>query len=225
MYKKITHTITEEHFGHPMATEIKKMVDTTKKSLPGYKKPAPKMASVMSQTALKSTISDAITNYVTQLTAVTNDIFSGDDIALHADEAEFFKNIDIVGNMFKSYYDVEFGEKVNQAMRAIGLITLGVAKNLKNNLDIKDWTNRYNWAATNDMISMFNSYNNSWTYPVLQDALGQLTSNLVAQAKARDNKDSSGEMIAVGKLKTAAANFANIVTTGLAAQYPELFTA
>jgi galactokinase/mevalonate kinase-like predicted kinase len=90
MYKRVTHTITEEHFGHAMAAEIKKVVDKT------IVPPKPKMEPAAAS-KVKADISDYLTGFNKGLIEIYKAIDSPDNIGLGDAETTVFAKIDDLG--------------------------------------------------------------------------------------------------------------------------------
>jgi len=215
MYKRVTHTITEEHFGHPMAVEIKQVVDKT------VKPPKPKM-----EPAAASKFKADVENYFLALAAnlkeVSKAIVANDATKTVETEKVLFDHIDDLGNLFKNYYGVEFGEKLNQNLRTTAFIMIAIAKNLKNKLDIRDWRSRFD-AVRSDIGNMLYQYNNTWNQPAQNILLQQIFDQLVAHTQDIVNGSESAVELSANRLNNVLSVFANGLITGTIQHYPERF--
>lgn len=215
MYKKVTHTIVEEHFSHPMAGEIKEALD--KKVIP----PKYKLEQV-SPEKFKSDIN----NYLSRLNIRFQDIFKSidalDETALADVEKNMFAEIDALGDMYKTYYGIEFGERFNQYMRTAVLLLIAIARNLKNKMDIRDWRIRLDNTKF-DISNLFYAYNNVWRLPDTQALFGQIFNELITEAQAVVNKDSAGAAKSAESLNRMLSILADTLANGTVQQFPGKF--
>jgi hypothetical protein len=215
MYKRITHSIVEEHFGHPMASEIKESLDNKSVTLKYFIEP-------MTVDKFRSDIF----NYYNSLTGKLNSAFkaveSGNETQLMEIEKTLFENIDQLGNLFKALYGLEFGERFNQFNRSFVLGALSIAKNLKNKLDFRDWRNRLDIFKF-DLAAMLFNNNNLWRQPDTQTLLGQIIDVLVQHEQAVINKDSTGETQTKEKLTNLWSSLASTLAFGASQQHPAKF--
>ena len=220
MYKKITHTITEEHFDHPIAAEIKRVIGDTKN------RPMMAMPTVVSATQFKSDIANYFTAVDTQLKAIISNIASGNTDAVTAAEDELFRIVDTWGNLSKPYYGTEFGEKINQIMRTLALTMIVITKNLRDGLDITNWVTRLSYPVAGDLTQLLTNYNNTqWQYNTINGVLTKLTTNLVDTAKAIVSKDAATASVASDSVKAELELLAKTFADGVIQQHPNLFSA
>lgn len=215
MYKKVTHTITEEHFGHPVAAEIKKVIDKT------IVPPKPKMEPAAAS-KFKADIENYFVNFDKGLNDIIKAIDSSNEVQLADAESTLFANIDALGNILKTYYGVEFGEKINQNLRSLVFAIIAIARNFKNKIDIRDWRSRLE-TIKNDLASMMYNYNNTWRYQDTQGVLAQYFDELVNFAQNVTNKTGSGVDASFNKVNTLASVLASSFINGTMQQYPGKF--
>lgn len=215
MYKKVTHTITEEHFGHPMAVEIKKVIDKT------VTPPKPKMEPAAAS-KFKADVENYFISLASNLKEVSKAIVANDATKIVDTEKVLFDHIDDLGNLFKNYYGVEFGEKLNQNLRTAAFIEIAITKNLKNKLDIRDWRNRFD-AVKSDISNMLYQYNNIWNQPAQSLLLQQIIDQLVAHTQDIVNGNESAIEASANRLNNILSVFANGLITGTIQHYPERF--
>lgn len=216
MYKKITHSIVEEHFGHPMAGEIKEALDSKNVMLKYFIEP-------MSVDKFRSDIVNYYNTLTGKLNAAVKAVEGGNETELMETERVIFENIDQLGNLFKSLYGLEFGERFNQFNRSFVLGALSIAKNLKNKLDIRDWRNRLDTFKF-DLSRMLNENNNLWRQLDTQALLGQIIETLILHEQAVINKDSAKETDTKEKLLNLWSSFASTLAFGASQQHPAKFT-
>lgn len=215
MYKRVTHTITEEHFGHAMAAEIKKIVDKT------IVPPKPKMEPAAAS-KFKADVENYFTTLASNLTEVSKAIVANDETKTVSTEKVLFDHIDDLGNLFKNYYGVEFGEKLNANLRTTAFIMIAITKNLKNKLDIRDWRSRFD-AVRSDVSNMMYQFNNIWNQPAQNLALQQIFDQLVNHTQDIVNGSAQASELSANRLNNLLSTFANTLITGTIQHYPDRF--
>ena len=129
MYKKVTHHITEEHFGHPVATEIKKAVDKTNPHVKSM------VSSVFSNVQTENTgmamqLRDNIhTYFIRYLTGIRAYIVSALDSGQDADEiqSQLSKHIDDLGPVYQSFWaNSTDATALNQCLRDIAMSIISI---------------------------------------------------------------------------------------------------
>lgn len=218
MYKKITHHITEEHFGHPIASEIKRTVDKNKPPKPKMDNWAP-MTTADFQSALSTWrmhFQDGVDKIIHSVNGSEDDLKFAEEIA--------FTDVSKLGELLKPIYGIDFAEKVNQAFRyyIIGLVQ--VVHLLRSGLDIRDWTNnRFNNLIAGDLFGTLNAVNNTWSFQNIRNGLVSMSDAWVAAMKARLAKKSDEETKQMTTATNALKNFVADIYNGSTQQYPEKF--
>lgn len=215
MYKKVTHTITEEHFGHEMAAEIKKIVDKT------IVPPKPKMEQVAAS-KFKADVENYISSFNKNITDIIKAIDSPDGINLPESEAALFANVDALGNLYKTYYGIEFGEKINQNMRALIFVIIAIVRNLKNKIDIQDWRKRLE-TVRNDLATTLYQYNNNWRYVDVVSVLSQLFEEYINYAQSTINRNATTMDSSFNKMNNFGSLFASTLVNGTMQHFPNKF--
>jgi valyl-tRNA synthetase len=218
MYKKVTRNIVEdiveEHFDHPSAPQLKKLMEKSYRS---------SIAPVNVNT-FKANIKDYFTDYNKKMTAIITGVSGTVDDLTKAEE-EMFADIDNIGNLTKPYYGIEFGEKLNQAVRGYALSMAQVVNFIKAGLDIKNITNdRLINILSNDLSKMMNSYNNDWAQPIIKSFWVQICNHWIEAARARLRKDEDGEQAALANATRVMDIFSNSLASGIVAHFPNQFT-
>lgn len=213
MYKKITHTITEEHFAHPMAVEIKKIVDINKVN------PKPKL-STPSSIKFQTDVKNYFTNYASKMHNLIGSVFNN---TLASAEEDIFKDVDNLGNMLMPIYGFDVAQRINEVMRGYVLAVVNSAKNVRDNLDTLNEKNINNMLA-NQLARVLNSINNSWQYAIVRDAFLSLFDSWVQEAKAINKKDIQAANTAFSTVNQTITSFADILANGIIQQNPDQFS-
>lgn len=214
MYKKITHNIVEEHFGHPSAPQIRRMVEKNIKST---------MAPVNID-AFKNNIKDYFTDYNKKMTAVLAGV-TGSPTELEDAQEAIFATIDNIGNFTKPYYGVDFGEKLNQSFRGFALAMATAVNYVRSGLDVKTLTNdRIVNILAKDLGKMLFAYNNNWNPQVIQNFWVQICNYWIDAAKARLRKDTVEEQAAIANATKVIDTFSNSLAWGITNQFADQFT-
>ncbi len=215
MYKKVTHTIVEEHFGHEMAAEIKKVIDKT------IVPPKPKMEPAAAS-KFKADVENYFVGFNKNIGDIIRAIESPDSMGLPEAEAALFANVDALGNLYKTYYGIEFGEKINQNMRALIFVIIAIVRNLKNKIDIRDWRNRLE-TIRNDLATTLYQYNNNWRYVDVVSVLVQLFDEYVNYAQNTVNRNQTTMDSSLNKMNNLGSVFASTLVNGTMQQFPGKF--
>lgn len=215
MYKKITHTIVEEHFDHPIATQIKKTIHRSE--IPNNE--------IFSESKFRSEVKDYFDHYLTDLTGIIESV-TGTEEDLVVPFERIFNNeyIDTLGNMTKAIYPSFMGEKINEGLRRMILISFVLSQQLRMGREPQYMMNTFANVVQNDMATILNGYNINWPYNTVQALLGEIGDNILAEMKARIKKDSSAEKAAADKLASLFTTFGNTLVDGIVKHHPERFT-
>ena len=215
MYKKITHTITEEHFAHPMALEIKKLVDKNNKA-----NPKPKLGTTLSATNLQNSILHYFTNYASKMRDVITSVFNN---TLPATETTMFNEIDALGSILQPYYGFDIAQRINEITRALVLSVVASSKNTRDGLDNTTEKNNVNMTA-NQLARVLNMVNNNWNYAVIRDIVLSTFNSWVAETIAINKNDKVGDEAAFNTVNQNLTTLANALINGIEQQFPEQFT-
>ena len=214
MYKKITHTIVEEHFDHPIAGEIKKSISRSR--IPNNE--------ILSENKFRSDVSAYFASYMTKLNTMMNSV-TGTEENLIVPFEELFKDcqIDTLGNLTKPIYSSEFGERINAAFRNIAISVLILVPLIKSGKDYSLVTNRFAFIF-NDMAFTLSNFNNNWNFQQIQILFQNIMNEILNQVKARNKKDNIAEQAASQKITDYLSAFEQTLVDGIINQHPERFT-
>ena len=214
MYKKITHNIVEEHFDHPIAGQIKKSMDRSMIV----------NNDILSESKFRTDVNAYLQFLQTKLTNMVNSA-TGTEEELVIPFEELFNNckIDELGNLTKPLYASDFGERINESMRALAVTTFLVVQTLKVGKDVAPIINRFLFIQ-NDLANNLSSYNSRWGYQTVSALFGLIGTELVKQVKARLKKDPGAEAQAAQQISQAFSTFENAFVDQVINQHPERFT-
>ena len=212
MYKKITHTIVEEHFDHPIASQIKKSL--AKKTITNE---------VFTETKFRTDINNYLTTYINNIIALIGSV-GGTDQDLLNNFDNFYKTawIDDLGNMTKSIYFTEFGERLNETFRLIPTTIFSALQYIKDGKDYGSAGSRVQFIV-NDLAQNLGNFNNAWNPQVITSLFNSLFSDFFALAKARIAKNTTLEQQLIQKINTSWATFEKAFADGIISQHPERF--
>lgn len=209
MYKKITHTIVEEHFDHPMATEIKRGL---------AKKVGAPTSTIFDSAAFRSDAANLYTNYATRLMAVLD---ASTDAGLLTSIENMFVDIDDIGNITKNFYQNEMGERLNISMRTLPVLLLLSLQALRYGKEGNTPTWRWNqW--NNELSSNITAFNPNigGDIRIILDTVVMVLHDIM---KAKAAKNAEAESQAKTTLNTEFSRFYNTFIDGLFEQFPERF--
>jgi hypothetical protein len=214
MYKKITHNIVEEHFDHPVASQIKKSM--TRSKIPNNE--------VFSEIKFRSDINSYFENYKSRINSMINSATGTEEDLIKPFE-EIFNNswVDGLGNMTKPIYFSELGERINSAFRSFPVTLLIMIQLLKTGRDITASTRRF-VGARDDLSIALNNFNPAWQNTAISSLFTTITTEMINQVKARLKKDSNAELQSAQQIAQAFETFENAFVNGIISQHPERFS-
>lgn len=215
MYKRVTHTITEEHFGHPMATEIKHTLENK------FDTERPRLDATTAD-KFRNDVNSYFTGLHTKLANIATATETGNMEALIAAETVYFDEVEQIGKLMQPYYGIEFSERINQVFRGTGLSTIGISRNLKFKSDIKILVERL-LANFDNLDFLLNQFNNVWVGGSVKSTWVPIIDSIVAEMSAIMNRDSSGTVAEHTKGSNLISAFSNTLANSVIQQYPTRF--
>jgi hypothetical protein len=211
MYKKITHTIVEEHFEHPMAVNI----------AAGHKMGRHSLAAVMPKDQFKAFVDNYFIDFEGKLVQFADTAFdpSMDFQTALADVMEF----EGLGDTMAQYYDVEFKERFNQQMGNQIMSLMYYWRNLVRKQDNTDTLIRSKQGPGYFSQLLF-QYNNVYDRDVARAMLEDFFGEFITLGNAKFAKNAPNETAALDRIAAAGAKLSNYLANGLVQQFPELFT-
>lgn len=222
MYKKITHTITEEeHFDLPADTEIKRMLDNGNNGYNGYDDMRP-MVGATTADKFRADVNAYFTKMHQRLTGFAISTENGNMDTLLMEETAFFDEVDDLGLMLRPYYGIEFSERLSQTFRALGLSKVGIDRNLKFKTDIKFIVDRLD-PNFDGLDLLLNQYNNNWFLGSAKRMWVAIRESLVNEATAIMNQDDTASASAHAQAAERMSTFAETLANSVIQQYPNKF--
>jgi hypothetical protein len=221
MYKKITHTIIEEHFDCPEAVDIAAEVENGTE-MPMRFRVTP--ATVMPADQFRAMVQDWFLDMDARWQNLANANF---DSSIDYEQAidDVFVNVDLLGDTLKGYYGAEFGERFNQQWRSAGMNLLYIWRNIKNGWDTSvQEKNLFELLAPGSAV-LYNQFNASWPRNEVEALLVSIYRDYIDYGKALKSKNSSAQASLRTKIGSALNQLSTTLASGVISRFPELFTA
>lgn len=221
MYKKITHTIIEEHFDCPEAVDIAVELENGNGSLP-MKIQAIQPPMVMPASQFKTQIRELVMDLDSRWQTLLNATF---DTAYDYEAAieDAFVTANQLGDLLKSYYGAEFGERFNHHWRAVAINLLYTWRNVKNNFD--NSVQKENLMKLSPAVAqLLNQYNSRWDRTAVTNLSNDWLSAYVALAEAIKAKNAAAQTKNKSTIASDINQFSNTLSDGVIQQFPSLFT-
>lgn len=234
MYKKISHNIVEEHFDHPMTLPqgiqnpgAHKPITMSNGGLPAYVMTDATMLFRMDARTAWGKWVWSLLNYSISL----NGNLPGTDQV----KARLNKNAAALGDYIIPYYGLTAGHLLASALMAIGDVGVEYVEAYKANKDTK--VIEAKWPSLIDnVVKIMNELNpGNWPVLTLTDIFVNLVRAWTEQLSARAKKDIVGDEIAIDYInkliisglpdhgKHGFSSLADIFSSGIVAQFPQLF--
>lgn len=221
MYKKITHTIIEEHFDCPEAVDIAVELENGNGNLL-MKFQAVQSPMVMPASQFKTKIRELVMDLDSRWQTLLNATF---DTAYDYEAAieDAFVTSNQLGDLLKSYYGVEFGERLNQHWRSAAMTLLYSWRNVKSNFD--NSVQKENLLKLSPVLAqVLNQYNSQWDRTAVTNLSNEWLSAYVALAEAIKAKNAAAQTKNKSTIASDINQFSNILSDGVIQQFPSLFT-
>ena len=245
MYKKITHDIVEEHFGHPMSPEFKKNVEAKRMNPKssiyytngdgslGFNDPLPQYVLTEDTMLFRMDCRTAwnkwaysLMNYAVSL----NGNLPGTDQV----KGRMHKNAVAIGDLALTYYGPTASRLVGTSLIAIGDVGMHYVDALKNNQPTEEIV--ASWVPfVNDFASVLNELNpNNWPTTAISDIMLAVVQAWQDQLTARAAGDIIADEIAIDTISKLVVtgipdhgkgfdSLADIFSRGIIAQFPSMF--
>jgi hypothetical protein len=236
MYKKITHNITEEHFAHPLAAELKKKVE--KLVVQPVAQPKPTLKStimVTPETQLHMTSHELFGKLVWGVrNYITSELNNAPDTSYIS--SRLLQDIKEFGPVLTTYYSKKIGDDAVRHLTAFATILTELVQAAKAGKDITKLTVS-EFGHLDDLASVISIANPvHWPEPVVKEFLHTYFTHVIEQVTARIKKDWEADMIASTKASNVLTSgpvsegilkgmpdFANVFAEGIIKQFPSAF--
>lgn len=216
MYKKITHNITEEHFHHPTATQIKKAVDKISPN------PKPKMQAFETSSSFRNSILNYFTDFLSNMNSIVNCIKKPDQ-DLQAAQEVAFATVEKIGDIVRPYYGFEFAQQLNSAMSAYILTMANYVRSLNIKTDTYVWGQKLDGVSGDVAMTLGLTNSLTWQWNTIKDLWKTISDSWVAEAKALLINDTNAYTAAKEKSKQTLTTFIDMFITGVTLQHPDYF--
>lgn len=221
MYKKITHTIVEEHFDCPEAVDLAAEIENSKEAPMKFRVA---QATVMPADQFRAMVQDWFLETDSRWQNLAHANF---DTSIDYEQAieDVFVNADMLGDVLKGYYGVEFGERFNAHWRSAAMNLLYDWRNIKNG-----WDTNVQEMNLLELISpggalLFNQFNSSWSREEAEALLRDIFTSYHEYGKALKSKNTSAQSSLKTKIGSDLNLLATTLASGVIARFPSLFTA
>jgi hypothetical protein len=234
MYKKITHSIVEEHYDHPMAAKIKASLrpNSTKKAKLEFEEDESLLGNdhlldritneIFNKTVFKTDLENYLNTYSQKLIQITDTITGTEEQLVIAFE-ELFDFIDDIKNFFNPFYNRELGERVTTSFRLLASNTAMLSHAVKADFDVTPWETSLVGSTLTLGGPMIN-YNNAWTSPVIQIPMMGFADAVIRRAHAVKINNTDAITQATDQMHSSMTTFKNIIADGIIQQFPSRFT-
>ena len=233
MYKRILHSIQEEHFDHPYAIDVQlgagntRPKSTTTGGHPGaYLLPESVMTFRMNSRTLWSKFIWGLLNYSV---ALNNGVSGLDQV-----EKRTYKYAKDIGEYVMPYYGISNSEKLGTLLSDFTKVGIEVVNDLKAGKAMDGTKERWDGSivALVDFLHQLNP--DSWSIAMLKDYFDHIVKFWIASIKARDEKNWTANDEAINNLEklvivgmdTVGGDFnslADMFSKGLITQFPHQF--
>ena len=240
MYKKIVHNITEEHYDHPLATEIKSRMTKGNQritppemlgpndALPQFVMNEDTMNFRMDSRSLWAKYAWGLLNYGISMNAGLP--------VMEQVEARMFKNARSLGDFITPYYGISAGTRFSDLLSSIGQVGIDVVKATKE----KESLDKYQTMWTDQIVLLAQFMNelnpSNWPKSTVTDYFTNLVTFWVDEIKARAANDANADEAAIENLNKLvvmgvpnsvpahkASSLSDVFSRGIIAQFPSLF--
>jgi len=235
MYKKITHTIVEEHYDHPLAPEMKYTMDcnppvtTQMKYRMNYNLP-PRLeennATMQLRLASRTLFSHFVDSVRNLIMSITDN--SPDQKAI---EEQVRKDITALSEVVASYYGETAGKRFDEHLNAIATSLGTIIVAIKNNKSITEPKAMLE-VYIKELAKLLDSANmRFWPELTVIGILNKVADQWIIQATAREKKDYKADLdsarivneIMVTSSPDGTPSFSGIFANGIIEQFPEKF--
>ena len=212
MYKRITHNITEEHFDHPLSTQIKKSIMKSKFS----------ETQVFNTEEFRMQVNFNMNEYSSKLNKILDGVLTPESDIVTA-FTSIFTNIDKMGDLSKSFFPVEFAERLVQSMRAWAIYSLMMVHKAKIGQDYALYKNNIS-TTSDELIDNFRDFDSAMPVLDFSPSITRIARNINDKVDAKVANNTNSIEYASADLVTNFITFANAYSNGIISKFPNRFT-
>lgn len=232
MYKKITHTIVEEHFDHPEALRMKSRLDCYPSTTSTTTTTPPSMLE-HTDTAnhLKTAAHKLLGNYAQRIRSHIVSILDSTADASAIDE-QLTKDIKAVDAVVSAYYGAAAGEEVGMYLKKIADDVADIARAVKSGKSIDDLKTKLVRDVEFFATLLEGANPKHWPATAVRDILTAAGNAWIAQIQARENKKWAEDIALADRIANIftgsgadidVTDFAKTFAEGIIKQFPEKF--
>jgi len=231
MYKKITHTIVEEHFDHPEALRMKSRLECYPITTGTTTNPPAMLMMTNAAKQLTTAAHKLLGNYAQRVRShiVSISDSTADTPAL---DEQLTKDIKAIGAVVNAYYGAAAGEEVEMYLKKIANGVADIARAVKSGKSIDDLKTKL-VRDVEFFATLLESANpKHWPAAAVRDILTAAGNTWIAQIQARDSKKWAEDIALADRIVdiftgtgmgTDVADFAKVFAEGIIKQFPEKF--
>jgi len=234
MYKVITHSIKEEHFGHPMTAEAGMIIHGNAKPHTGHMStmamyPVSNIANSSKSIDFRMAARNLLDRYLWRLRAyIVSAIEGSEDMAVI--EAEVFKAISSISKVVEQFYGTAAAQEFKKLLDSFSIPIIEEARAIRSGRSIDNFERKIESAIESVADFLSNVNPESWPKSAVKGIFTALSKSFIDQAKARKNKnwmddiialDQAQKIILVGDEKMPP--FAEIFAKGIISTFPQKF--
>ena len=227
MYKKITHSIVEEHYDHPMAAKIRAGLRPTitrkvRRDIEDddmiFGRPT---TETFNKEEFKQNLESYINAYTQKLVEITDSVIGTEDQLVTPFE-ELFDSVDNIRNFFNPFYNRELGENVATSFRHISSSVTMITHSVKAGFDPAPWIRSLNLSV---LVAPLNNYNDRWPAYTYQNPIRKFMFDIVRRINAVKDKNQIEVDKSTADIRESMTVFKDIIYNGITQQFPQRFTA
>jgi hypothetical protein len=224
MYKKITHSIVEEHFDHPLAAKIKAGLKPTRKVMRDFGDDEDLIfgrptTEIFNRNEFKQNLDSYLNNYIQKLFQITDSVVGTEEQLITPFE-ELFDMVDNMKNFFNPFYTRELGEMVTTSFRHIAMTTTMITQSMKVGFDPIRWISSLDRAV---LVGPLNNYNEKWPTFSYQNPLRQFKLAIINRINAVKANDQAAIDQATKDATATMMSFGQVMYNGITQQFPQRF--
>ena len=219
MYKRLTHTIVEEHFDHPMAAKIKAGLKNRNRVDSKVSRPT---TEIMNEDTFRQSVDAYFDAFYAKMNRISDAITETDDQLINSFE-DLFSMIWKVKDVFNPFYQAELGERVSNSFGHMGLTYTMIVHLLKAGLDTRMWENSIN-QSSDSIANYISRYNQFLDYFYVRTQIESFNNHLVDRARAIKNGDNAAKELAETSSHELLMKFKTAIVDGIIKQFPDRFT-
>jgi hypothetical protein len=227
MYKKITHTIVEEHYDHPMAAKIKAGLKRKQNKKAKYDfgdedvifgRPT---TQTFNAVVFKSDLENYLNSYTQKIIQISDTITGTEEQSVIAFE-ELFDFIDNIKNFFNPFYNRELGERIATSFRQLASTSTILCHAVKADFDTDPWIR--NLRASSTVGGSMINYNTAWQNDVIRNPMSQYVDAIIGRTNAVKTNNTAQITETTNGMYSSISVFKNVIADGIIQQFPARFT-